>query len=129
MNATGTFEVQMQGEPPFDEIEGVSLGRARFDKTFSGELQASGVVHMLSARTPVASSAGYVALERVTGTLGGRRGTFVLQHNATMKRGTPSLAIAVVPDSGTGELLGLSGSMTILIEQGKHSYTFEYALE
>lgn len=83
---------------------------------------------MLSAGTDAKGSAGYVAIERVTGTLNGHRGSFVLQHNATMTRGEPYLNIVVVPDSGSGELLGLSGTMHIVIEKGKHSYEFEYLL-
>ena len=83
---------------------------------------------MLSAGTPVKGSAGYVAIERVTGTLDGRRGTFVLQHSGTMTRGAPRLVITVVPDSGTGDLTGIAGTMTIDISNGKHSYTFEYTL-
>ena len=83
---------------------------------------------MLSASTSVKGSAGYVAIERVTGTLNGKNGSFVLQHYATMTRGAPQLTITVVPDSGTGELEGLSGKMNIRIENGKHFYDFEYAL-
>jgi hypothetical protein len=83
---------------------------------------------MLSAMGNVQGSAGYVAIERVTGTLHGKRGSFVLQHTGTMDRGAPSLSIHVVPDSGTEELVGLTGSMQIQIEQGKHFYTFDYSL-
>jgi hypothetical protein len=83
---------------------------------------------MLSAGTSTPGSAGYVALEQVTGELDGRPGTFVLQHNATMNRGVPSLSIAVVPDSGTGQLAGLSGTMAITITDGKHFYDFEYTI-
>jgi hypothetical protein len=83
---------------------------------------------MLSAGTSVKSSAGYVAIERVIGTLNGRRGTFVLQHSGTMTRGEPQLTISVVPDSGTGELEGLAGTMTIAIADGKHSYEMHYTL-
>ncbi|WP_373046912.1 DUF3224 domain-containing protein [Vulgatibacter sp.] len=129
MNARGTFEIQMKAEPPYDTVDGVALARTSFDKQFAGPLEATSVVHMLSARTPVAGSAGYVAIERVTGTLDGRRGTFVLQHNGVMERGASSLSVTVVPDSGTGELRGLSGSLAIRIEAGQHHYDFEYELE
>jgi hypothetical protein len=125
----GSFETKMNAEPPYDVVDGVALSRASFEKKFSGPLDAVGVVEMLGARTPVEGSAGYVAIERVTGTLDGKRGTFVLQHTGSMMRGTPSLAVTVVPDSGTGELKGLSGRMDIQIVEGKHLYTFEVAFD
>lgn len=128
MIANGTFEVTMHAEPPYDVVEGVSLGRATFDKRFVGALEATSVVQMLSARTPVQGSAGYVAIERVTGSLAGKRGTFVLQHTGVMKRGAPSLTVDVVPDSGTGELQGLSGRMDVQVTGGQHVYAFEYDL-
>lgn len=98
------------------------------DKQFHGDLEGTSKGEMLTAMTSVQGSAGYVAIERVSGTLHGRSGTFVLQHNATMTRGAPQLAIIVVPDSGTGQLAGLAGKMTINIADGKHSYEFEYTL-
>src|ERR1035441_9040530 len=98
------------------------------DKKFSGDLEATSQGEMLAAMTAVKGSAGYVAIERVSGTLHGRNGTFVLQHSGTMTRGTPQLSITVVPDSGTGQFDGISGTMTIKIDQGKHSYEFEYTL-
>ena len=129
MQAKGTFEVKMTAEPPFSEHEGVSLGRATFEKTFRGDLDATSTVHMIGARNAnVPTSAGYVALERVTGTLAGRRGTFVLQHNGIMNRGKGSLDCTVVPDSGTGELSGLSGRLAIDIVEKQHHYTFDYEL-
>ena len=99
------------------------------DKRFHGELEATSKGEMLSAGTGVKGSAGYVAIERVAGTLQGRNGTFVLQHSATMNRGTPRLTIAVVPDSGTGELTGLEGTMTIDVVDGRHSYVFEFSID
>jgi hypothetical protein len=129
MTAKGTFEITMTAEPPYDEAEGVTLARAAFDKRFAGALEATGKVHMLGARTPIADSAGYVALERVTGTLDGKRGSFVLQHTGVMTRGKQSLTITVVPDSGTGALVGLSGRMTIQVVEGRHSYEFEYRFD
>ena len=127
--ATGTFEITVNRQPPYDSADGVSLGRTSIDKRFSGDLDATSKVEMLSAGTPVQGSAGYVAIERVTGTLKGRAGSFVLQHSGTMKRGQPSLVITVVPDSGLGALAGLSGQMAITIVEGKHSFTFDYAFD
>ena len=103
-------------------------GRMSIDKQFHGDLEGTSAGEMLSAGTVTKGSAGYVAIERVGGTLAGREGTFVLQHSATMNRGVPSLSITVVPDSGTGDLAGLAGTMMIIIEDGKHSYEFEYTL-
>src|SRR5271165_4091355 len=97
------------------------------DKQFHGDLEGTSKGEMLGAMTEVKGSAGYVAIERVTGTLNGRSGTFVLQHSGTMTRGTQHMTITVVPDSGTGGLAGISGSMTIIIKEGgKHFYEFEY---
>jgi hypothetical protein len=98
------------------------------DKQFHGELEATSQGQMLTAGTTVKGSAGYVAIEKVSGTLHGRKGTFILQHSATMTRGTPQLSIFVVPDSGTEALTGLGGAMDIVIDKGKHSYVFEYTL-
>jgi hypothetical protein len=98
------------------------------DKQFHGDLEATSKGEMLSAGTAVKGSAGYVAMEHVSGTLHGKSGTFVLQHSGTMARGTPQLSVTVVPDSGTGQLAGLAGTMTINIAGGKHSYEFEYTL-
>jgi hypothetical protein len=122
--ASGTFTVKMTPQ----ECGEATLGRMALDKRFEGGLDATSRGEMLAAGTAVKSSAGYVALERVTGSLDGRAGTFVLQHTGTMNRGTPSLSITVVPDSGTGDLTGLSGAMTIEIAGGVHSYVFTYAL-
>ena len=126
--ATGTFEVQLSPLPVYESAEGAMLARMSIDKQFNGDLTATSKGEMLSAGTSVKGSAGYVAVERVIGTLGGRRGSFVLQHNGIMNRGATQLAITVVPDSGTGELAGLSGSMAIIIADGKHSYELDYSL-
>jgi hypothetical protein len=96
------------------------------DKVFAGDLTATSKGEMLSVGTPIKGSAVYVAIERVTGTLGRRRGSFCLHHTGIMNRGAPSLTISVVPDSGTDELVGLTGTMAIIIADGKHSYEFEY---
>jgi hypothetical protein len=124
-HATGPFEVKLA--PQDDKID-PTLSRMILDKQFHGNLEATSKGQMLAAGTAVKGSAGYVAIELVTGTLGGRTGTFVLQHNGTMNRGTPALSITVVPDSGTGELTGLTGTMAIVIAEGKHSYDFDYTL-
>jgi hypothetical protein len=126
--ANGIFEVKVTPQPPEEAAAGAAIGRMLLDKQFHGDLEATSQGQMLAAGTEVKGSAGYVALERVTGTLHGRSGAFVLQHTGTMNRGTPSLTITVVPDSGTGELSGLAGSMTIEIADGKHSFGFEYTL-
>ena len=123
--ATGAFEVKLTPQAE-DKNEGGALGRLSIDKQFHGDLEATSKGEMLTAGTDVEGSAGYVAIERISGTLHGRSGTFVLQHSGTMTRGAPQLTISVVPDSGTGQLLGLAGKMTILIDDGKHSYNFDY---
>lgn len=127
MNARGPFEVKLTPQPLSYDAGGAMLARMTLDKQFHGDLEATSSGEMLSFGS-AAGSGGYVAIERVTGTLGGRHGTFVLQHNATMNRGVPSLSITVVPDSATDELTGLTGAMNIIIEAGKHSYDLEYAL-
>lgn len=124
--AKGTFEVTLQ---PLS-FEGADarwkLGRMAIDKQISGDLMATTKGQMISAMTDTQGSAGYVAIERVTGTLNGKQGSFVLQHNGLMNRGTPFLSVGVVPDSGTDELVGLEGEFKITIEGGKHSYEFTY---
>ena len=124
-HATGAFEVKLT---PVDDKRDPQLARMLLDKQYHGDLDATSIGQMLSAMTDTKGSAGYVAIEKVTGKLHGRSGSFILQHNATMDRGTPQLDIMVVPDSGTGGLAGIAGKMNIIIEAGKHSYTFEYTL-
>ncbi len=126
--ARGTFAVQLQPQGAAGTVEDTALGRMSIDKQFHGDLTAVSKGEMLSAGTAVEGSAGYVAMEQVSGTLQGRQGTFVLQHSATMTRGAPHLMITVVPDSGTDQLLGLAGTMAISIGGGQHSYDFEYTL-
>jgi Protein of unknown function (DUF3224) len=126
-HASGSFDVKLNPLDAYNKTEGANLARMSIDKQFRGDLEAISKGEMLSAMTEVKGSAGYVAIEKVTGTLDGRSGSFVLQHNATMTRGVPYMNIVVVPDSGTGELAGLAGKMTIIIVDGKHSYEFEYA--
>jgi hypothetical protein len=126
-HATGTFEVKLAPQTP-DGGE-PTVGRMSIDKQFKGDLDATSTGQMLAVGTDVKDSAGYVAMERVSGTLHGKKGSFALQHSGTMTRGVPALSVTVVPDSGTGELVGISGRMTIEVAQGKHSYTFDYRIE
>ena len=126
--ATGPFEVKLAPQPFDGAPEGGRLGRFTIEKQFAGDLDGRSKGQMLSAGTDVTGSAGYVAIEHVTGTLHGRSGTFALQHSGTMTRGTPSLSVTVVPDSGTGQLTGLAGTMAIIITEGKHAYEFDYTL-
>ena len=130
-HASGPFEVKVTPQKPDTQIaRTANLGRLTIDKRFHGDLEASAKGEMLAAQSEVKGSAGYVALERVTGKLQGRHGSFVLQHSATMKRGAPEATITVVPDSGTGELTGLTGSMRIKVEaDGGHSYEFDFRIE
>jgi hypothetical protein len=126
-HASGTFDVKLT--PQTDEGGADSgLGRMAIDKQFHGDLEGTSKGQMISAMGSVKGSAGYVAMERVTGKLKGRTGSFVLQHNGTMTRGAPQLSVTVVPDSGTDQLTGIAGMLTIKIEGGKHSYEFEYTL-
>jgi len=128
--AKGPFEVKLAPQKADNaQAEGSGHGRMSLDKQFHGELEATSQGEMLSFMTSTKGSAGYVAIEKVTGTLGGRRGSFVLQHSGTMNRGAPQLSVTVVPDSGTGELTALSGSMKIVIApDGAHSYEMAYTL-
>jgi hypothetical protein len=126
--ARGSFEVQLQPLETYDTEATSPLGRRSIDKQFHGDLEASSKGEMLSAITGVQGSAGYVAIERVQGTLHGRRGTFMLQHTGTMTRGASSLTISVIPDSGTDELVGLAGTMALIIVDEAHEYDFTYSL-
>ena len=129
--ATGDFQVKVTPQKPDTQIaRAANLGRLTIDKRFHGELEAISKGKMLATQTEVKGSAAYVAMERVTGKLKGRAGSFVLQHSATMIRGKPASTVTVVPDSGTGELKGLSGKMNILIApDGAHSYEFDFRVE
>lgn len=128
LTATGTFEVKMAPTAPMADSGGLKRGRFSNDKIFSGDLVATSHGEMLTAMTPVEGSAGYVLIEQVTGSLSGRTGSFMLQHSSTMARGVPNQSIIVVPDSGTGQLTGLSGSMTVEVSPGRHAYTLRYTL-
>jgi hypothetical protein len=127
--ANGTFEVKVSPQKPDNPVaESANLGRMSIDKQFHGDLDATSKGEMLSVMGGMKGSAGYVAVERVTGTLHGRSGSFALQHFGVMNRGVPELKVIVVPDSGDGRLEGLSGTLAIKIENGKHFYEFDYSL-
>lgn len=129
MKISGTFEVNLQ---PLDysgtSKDGMQIGRMSLDKIFHGDLTAQSKGEMLSVMTPIKGSAGYVVIEQTSGSLEGKKGSFVLQHYGMMDRGADRLTLEVVPDSGTGELEGLSGKMEIIIEDGQHRYEFDYEL-
>lgn len=128
-HASGTFDVKMTPQATDDKAEGPAIGKYSLDKQFHGGLEATSKGEMLAVGTAVEGSAGYVAMEQVTGTLNGRKGSFALQHSGTMTRGAGQLSVTVVPDSGTGELAGLAGKMEIKIADGKHYYDFAFTLE
>ena len=124
-HARGTFDVKVVPQAP-DDPAGGPFSRLFLDKQFHGDLDGTSKGQMLAAGTAVEGSAGYVALELFTGTLNQRRGSFILQHTGTMAKGVPTMIVTVVPDSGTDQLTGIAGKMTIIIAGGKHSYEFEY---
>lgn len=126
--AKGTFKVEMKPQGEADTSDGVALGHLLLDKRFEGDLVAAGQGRMLTAMGSVKGSAGYVAIERVTGTLHGRTGSFVFLHVGKMDRGASDLSITVVPDSGTGDLAGISGTFNLKVESGQHTYAFDYDL-
>lgn len=126
--AMGSFEVNLQSLSNAEVSSDALLGRILLTKKFSGDLQASARGQMLSAGTATRGSAGYVAIDHVSGELDGRRGSFLLQHSGSMNRGVPTLSIMVVPDSGTEELAGLTGTLSINIVDGKHFYDFLYSI-
>jgi hypothetical protein len=128
MIANGTFAVQMKPQDDGSSADGVSLGRMSLDKVFAGDLVGTGQGQMLTALTAVKGSAGYVAIERVTGTVHGKAGSFVMQHSGTMNKGAQQLSITLVPDSGTGELVGIQGVFRLRIEAGQHHYALDYTL-
>ena len=125
-SAKGTFDVQLTPAPAANDAS--PIGRMAIVKQFHGDLEGSSLGEMLAFRTPVPGSAGYVAMEQVHARLAGREGSFVLMHTGEMNRGQPRLVVQVVPDSGTGELEGISGTLTIDIREGKHFYEFAYEL-
>ena len=126
--AHGTFEIKLDPQTPGDHAEAAYVGRMSIDKRFQGDLEGSSQGEMLTVNTDVEGSAGYVALEQVSGSLHGRRGSFILLHQGIMTRGAPQLTITVVPDSGSDQLEGIAGTMAIEIVDGEHRYDFEYTL-
>ena len=129
MRASGTFEVKLAPVGNDSTPEGPNLGRMSMDKTFKGDFEGIGKGEMITAAgLAVKESAAYSAVERLTGTLHGKKGSFALQHTGIMDRGKPSLNITVVPDSGTGALVGLTGKLDIMIEGKEHKYVFEYSI-
>jgi len=128
MHAEGTFDVKNNPLPSDEALAGTAIGRFVLDKQFHGDLEAASKGEMLGAGNPATGTAGYVAIEQATGTLNGRSGSFALQHFGTMEDNKFDLTVKVVPGSGTGDLTGISGTMTIAIVSGKHSYNFDYTL-
>ena len=128
LHAEGSFDVKTTPLPPDDATTGTSIGRYALDKQFHGDLEATSKGEMLGAGDQAKGSAGYVAIEQVTGTLQSHTGSFALQHSGAMDNGSYKLSVAVVPGSGTGELAGIAGTMNITIASGKHSYSFDYTL-
>ena len=128
IHAVGTFDVKLTPQQNPENPNDPSLGRMTIEKQFHGDLEGTSKGEMLTGMSAVSGSGAYVAIEKIEGALNGKKGTFILQHSGTMTRGVPSMNVTVVPDSGSGELTGLSGQFGIKIEGGKHSYDFEYAL-
>ena len=128
MHARGTFEVKITPLPVDDYTDATSLGRMTIDKQFSGDMIGTGKGQMLTGMGGVKGSAAYSAIERFSGTVAGKHGTFVMQHTGIMTRGAQSLVITIVPDSGTDELTGISGTIAIIIEGKQHSYDLEYTI-
>lgn len=130
MKISGEFTVSLNPlDNSFDQNSEVNFGRMSIDKTYEGDMSGQGKGEMLSARTTKGGSAGYVALEYITGSLNGKSGSFVLQHYGIMRNGENQLVLEVVPDSGSGELAGITGKMMIEIKEGKHYYEFDYQLD
>ena len=126
--ARGTFDVSIEAEPPFFEQDGIKLNRNVVRKQFSGDLVGRSEAQMVAAYTATPGSAGYVAIEHFTGSVGGKEGSFLLQHHGLMEKGEAALTVTIVPDSGTGELAGISGTLKIDNDAGKHSCVLEYEL-
>jgi hypothetical protein len=124
--ARGTLDVTIEAEPPFLEQDGIKLNRNMVRKEFSGDVAGKSEAQMVAAYTATPGSAGYVAIEHFTGSVGGKSGSFVLQHHGLMEKGEAALTVTIVPDSGTGELAGISGTLEIDNDEEKHSYVLEY---
>lgn len=124
----GSFDVTTESESPFHNQDGVAISRAIVRKTFSGAASGTSEAQMIATRTPDPGSASYIAMEVFTGTMDGKQGSFVMQHNGFMTDGEPRLSVVIVPGSGTGDLAGISGTLEIDNVDGAHSYTFEYEI-
>ncbi|HEY1612736.1 MAG TPA: DUF3224 domain-containing protein [Rhizomicrobium sp.] len=127
-HATGTFDVKIAPETVAGKATDPDLGQMSIDKILHGDLEGTSLGSMLTAGSPARGSAAYVAIEKVTGTLKGRKGSFVLMHSATMAQGKGEMNVTVAPESGTGDLTGLTGKLAIRVEGGKHHYDFDYTL-
>lgn len=127
MTARGEFDVKVIRQPADDAAAG-PFGRLFLDKRFHGDVEGTSKGQMMAAGTAVEGSGAYVAFELVSGTVNGKSGSFILQHRGTMRKNVPILEVTVVPDSGTGELTGIAGTMRIVIEGGKHFYELSYTL-
>ena len=125
-NARGSLDVTIEAEPPFLEQDGIKLNRSVVRKQFSGDMVGKSEALMVAAYTATPGSAGYVAIEHFTGAVGGKLGSFVLQHHGLMEKGEAALTVTIVPDSGTGELAGISGTLEIDNDEGKHCYVLQY---
>jgi hypothetical protein len=126
--AKGTFEVKVTPQPVQVDVGDPTVGRMAIAKQFTGDIQGYSKGQMLAVGTPIDGSAGYVAMERVTASVHGREGSFALQHTGTINRGNPELSITIVPDSGTDALAGIAGDLSIVVENGVHSYVLAYTL-
>lgn len=124
--ARGSFEVTIEPEPPYLDDGGLQLNLNKVEKEYSGEMVGTARAHMLAAYTATPGSAGYVAIEHFSGTVNGKPGSLALQHSGTMGRGEASLVVTVVPDSGTGGLAGISGTLELNNDEAGHTYVFEY---
>ena len=127
--ARGPFTVDTEAEPPFLEQDGLTLSRSVVHKKFSGDMVGASEVQMIAAFTGTPGSAAYVAIEHFTGSVGGKSGSFVLQHSGVMNKGDAALTVTIVPDSGTGELAGIAGTLEIDNDEGNHSYVLDYQLD
>jgi len=127
--ANGNFVLQWDEDPPYDDGEGAKLANVTVTKKFHGDLDADSVARLITTTSEVEGSMGYIGVERVIGTLHGKKGTFVMQHSATMNRGVGAISVVILPDTGTGELKGISGSLSVEITPEAHKYTIDYELE
>ena len=124
--ARGPFDVKIEPDTPYVEQDGLTLNRNVVSKEYSGDMVGTAEAQMIAAMTGTPGSAGYVAIEHFTGSVAGKTGSFVLQHSGVMDRGDAQLTVIIVPGSGTGELAGISGTMEIDNDEGRHSYVLYY---